>query len=84
MSNLTGEWYNGKVYPTQESPAGIQNGVNRVFTLAGPPMPGSLAMFLNGLYLTPVVDYTLVEGSATVTMTSAPALTDNLRAQYLK
>jgi hypothetical protein len=60
------------------------NGVNKTFTLTYPPLPNSLALYLNGMYLTPAVDYALVELTRVITMVVAPVSTDKLRAHYLR
>lgn len=67
--------------PVQETPTGVLNGVNLVFTLSFTPSPSaSLVVFLNGVEQVSGVDITVV--SATITYTVAPASTDNMRATY--
>lgn len=61
---------------------GVQNGVNRAFTI--PFTPPSVALLLvvwNGLLLTTPGDYTI--SGPTITLTQAPAATDNLAFIYL-
>lgn len=66
-----------------ETPAGILNGSNRIFTLAAVPNPdSSLALYWNGVFQSPGVDYTL--SGNTITFVSAVTLEsgDLLRASY--
>ena len=73
-----------------ETPGGVINGVNQVFTLAAAPSPAeSLVLFLNGSRLQVGVDYTL--SGTTITFTFAPGVGDPaqdatyiLRAYYLR
>jgi hypothetical protein len=83
MSLSSSTWYNPQILPTNEQPTGVIDGVNRVFTLAWPPVPSSLALYLNGMYLTPKVDYVLVESGGVITMATALSGADKLRACYL-
>lgn len=56
-----------------ETPVGVINGVNQVFTLSQIPNPtSSLYLFLNGVLQTNGVDYTL--SGLTITYTTAPGL----------
>jgi hypothetical protein len=82
--SLTGNWFSPQIYPTPETPAGLVNGSNRTFTLAHPPLPKSVMLFLNGLFMTYGTDYTVTEGTATITMAVAPTGGDKLRVQYLR
>lgn len=71
----------GGVGGWSESPSGSLNGTNTVFTLAAAPSPGSaLILALNGVVLRPGTDYTI--SGATITLTTAPASTNWLRAWY--
>lgn len=69
-------------YTGNETPAGIINGVNTVFTLARPPVPvADLQLFLNGVLQRPnTVDFTLA--GLTITMVVAPVVGDVLTAFY--
>jgi len=69
---------------TRETPTGTINGVNVTFSLAATPVVGSEQVFLNGLLLEPGAgnDYTI--SGATITMLTAPATGDRLKANYLK
>jgi hypothetical protein len=60
------------------------NGSTTVFTMAFTPSGDNLMLFLNGILQEPGAgnDYTL--SSATITMLTAPATGDRLRATYLK
>jgi hypothetical protein len=71
-------------YVNRETPTGTINGVNVTFTLANTPVAGTEQLFLNGLLLEPGAgnDYTI--SGATVTMLTAPATGDRLKACYLK
>lgn len=66
----------------QETPSGLINGSNTSYSLAQTPESASaVALYLDGLLLTQGTDYT-ISGTA-ITMTTAPALAQVLRAQYL-
>lgn len=64
-----------------EVPAGVQDGVNLVFTLAFTPFPGSTQVHRNGLREELGVSYT--ESGATLTFTTAPLSTDVLTVDYV-
>jgi hypothetical protein len=68
----------------RETPTGTINGANVTFTLAATPVAGTEELFLNGLLLEPGAgnDYTIA--GATITMLTAPATGDRLKARYLK
>lgn len=71
----------GGVGGWSEQPSGLMNGTNTTFTLASAPSPSAgLVLALNGLILRPGTDYSL--SGQTITLTSAPASTDWLRAWY--
>jgi hypothetical protein len=69
---------------TRETPTGAINGANTTFTLVATPVANSEQVFLNGLLLEPGAgnDYTI--SGATITMLTAPATGDRLKANYLK
>lgn len=68
-------------YSDAEVPGGTIDGMNRTFTLAYSPLGSSLALFLNGLYLTANSDYTL--NGQTVQFTGpVPQPGDTLIANY--
>ena len=71
----------GSTLVTGESPSGVQNGVNLVFTAAQSPMAGSMSVYRNGLRERNGVGYS-VSGS-TITFTTAPLSTDELTIDYL-
>lgn len=62
----------GSVTWASEAPAGAINGVNTVYTLSFTPFDAAtLEMYINGVFQSPGLDFTLV--GAVVTFTSAPA-----------
>jgi hypothetical protein len=66
-----------------ETPAGLVNGSNTVFTLANTPSPAtSLAVYRNGLFQTQTVDYAIWGNSITFASGSTPQLGDILTASY--
>ena len=67
---------------SNETPTGLINGSNKVFTLANSPSPaGSLKVFLNGAFQTAEgEDYTLV--TDTITFVNAPLSGSILRVFY--
>lgn len=68
----------------RETPSGSINGANVTFGLAATPVANTEEIFLNGLLLEPGAgnDYTI--SGATITMLTAPATGDRLKARYLK
>ncbi len=66
-----------------ESPTGTVDGLNATFTLAHPPVAGSLQLYLNGRYLVPTVDYTIAAAVLTMDDGSIPYGLDVLIATYL-
>lgn len=68
---------------TKETPSGSINGSNTAFTLAQTPLENeAVELFLDGLRLTEGVDFTLSVSS--ITMTTAPAIGQSLRATYIR
>ncbi len=64
-----------------ETPAGIIDGSNNIFTLTNTPATGSLQLFLNGMYQTGGgEDYTLA--GLTITFVNPPLSGSILRAFY--
>lgn len=61
-----------------EIPAGLVNGVNKVYALTGKPL-SNIQLFLNGNRTN---DFTIV--GQTITMTNPPQLGDDLLADYFK
>jgi hypothetical protein len=79
MSRLDGKSL--KKITTKEVPSGTINGSNVTFTLANIPQENeAVQLYLDGLFLVEGVDYSL--SSVTITMTTAPALGQSLRAAY--
>lgn len=69
------------------APTGTINGSNVTFTLPSTPQESgstepSVDLYLDGLYQTPGTDYTI--SGVTITMTTAPALGQSLRASYFQ
>jgi Avian adenovirus fibre, N-terminal len=69
---------------TRETPTGLVNGANTIFTLAATPTAGTEEVFLNGILQEPGAgnDYTIA--TSTITMLSAPLTGDRLRVNYRK
>ncbi|MCX6611782.1 MAG: hypothetical protein NTW74_13130 [Acidobacteria bacterium] len=66
-----------------ETPAGLINGSNLVFTLAAAPNPlASLELNRNGLRLSPSVDFTITGNTITFVSGAQPQVGDILRATY--
>lgn len=66
-----------------EAPSGTINGSNTSFTLSETPIENdAVELFLDGLYLTPTTDYSI--SGTTITMVTAPALGQTLRASYIQ
>jgi hypothetical protein len=63
---LFGSWHSS-VLCRQEAPAGAVDGVNAVFTLSRAPLPGSLSIYINGLFNT---THSII--AETVTFTAPP------------
>jgi hypothetical protein len=73
----------GTGFTDGETPAGLINGSNTVFTLANAPSPtGSLALYRNGLLQSLGLDYTLAANVITFASLSAPRSDDLLTASY--
>ena len=72
-------------FSSNETPAGLQNSVNTIFSLLhGIVEPGSLILVLNGLNLNIGLDYNLSGvTNQTITFTFAPKSTDIIRAWYV-
>jgi hypothetical protein len=68
-----------------ETPSGVLDGVNRVFTLSGTPAPAaSLQLYRNGLLQKLGIDFTLAVNTITFTTVSTPKSGDILLAMYRK
>ena len=66
-----------------ETPAGLINGSNLVFTLTATPNPSSsLELFRNGIRLSPTVDFTLSVNTVIFFSGAQPQAGDILRASY--
>ncbi len=69
-------------YADAETPGGAMDGVNTTFTLANTPLGSSLMLFLNGLYMTANLDYTLTGSSIQFVPGAIPQPGDTLIASY--
>jgi hypothetical protein len=70
-------------FADNEIPMGILNGINSSFTLADVPNPpSSLHVALNGVRLTPAIDYTLSGPVITFIGIDVPNAGDNILADY--
>jgi hypothetical protein len=75
--------YTGPGFVDGETPTGLVNGSNTVFSLASQPSPAtSLALYRNGVYLTQGLDYTLSADSITMLAGATPTTGDILKASY--
>jgi hypothetical protein len=79
------------VHVGNEIPGGAIDGANRVFALAHVPVPSSLQLFKNGLFMAQGAtdDYTLSGSTVTFTADQVPQAADangadKLRAFYIK
>lgn len=74
--------YLGSLF-VQETPSGAVDGVNAAFGLSVPPAdPASVLVYLNGIFQTQGVNYT-ISGQA-LTLAVPPAIGQTLSATYLK
>jgi hypothetical protein len=67
-----------------ESPGGLRNGLNTLFTTANTYASGSLQVFLNGQKLTATTDYTENDPQVNFSMAFAPLIADILTVSYIK
>lgn len=71
----------GAITYAQETPVGVVNSINTVFTLSNAPVSNSaLKVYLDGLILKQGTDYTVV--GVTITMTTAPLFGQTVYADY--
>ncbi len=71
------------IFVDMDSPAGVVNGVNLVFTLNQAPSPASsLHLFRNGILQRPAIDYVLNGNAITFLSVSTPQTGDQLAASY--
>ncbi|MEW6060351.1 MAG: hypothetical protein AB1600_00280 [Bacteroidota bacterium] len=84
LPNRAGVFILDTSYVAEEVPTGAINGSNTAFTLANPPVAGSVVLYLNGIRLRSGAgnDYTI--SGVNITMLYAPATGDVLLATYLK
>ena len=75
--------YTGPGFVDGETPSGMVNGSNTVFSLTSQPSPAtSLALYRNGVYLTQGLDYNLSANSITMLAGATPTTGDILKASY--
>ena len=69
---------------TRETPVGVIDGVNAVFTIANTPYAGTETVFLNGMMLEPGAgnDYQLV--GKDITLAAAPLTGDRVKVSYFR
>jgi hypothetical protein len=72
----------GDTFADAETPAGAVNGINNILTLAFSPVGSSMLLFRNGLYLTPMIDYTLAAQTITFVSGAIPQAGDTMTASY--
>ncbi len=66
-----------------ETPTGLINGSNQVFTLTATPLPSTtLALYLNGIYLSAGIDFTITGNTLSFISGVMPQSGDILRAFY--
>lgn len=63
-----------------ETPSGLVNDSNTVFTLASTPVVGSVKVYHNGVRIKVTEDYTI--SGTTITFVIAPATGDNILVDY--
>lgn len=68
----------------RETPAGLVNGVNTIFTLANTPLANSEEVYLNGILQEPGADNDYTISGNTITYLSPPLTGDRLRVSYRK
>ena len=66
-----------------ETPVGVKNGINKIFTVLSPYVLKSTALYINGLRLKINVAYT-ESNPAEITFDEAPYLIDELIIDYIK
>lgn len=71
-------------FVSRETPVGVVDGVNALYTLANTPYVGSESVFLNGMLQEPGVgnDYTIV--GKDITLAAAPQTGDRVRVTYFR
>ena len=71
------------IFVDMETPTGVVNGVNLVFTLNQAPSPStSLHLFRNGILQRPSLDYVINGNAVTFLSVSTPQTGDQLAASY--
>ena len=71
----------GAVNVYNETPSGIENGINKVFTTSLPFESGTTRLYLNGIRLKLGADYTET-GANQITYVEAPYSSDNIIIDY--
>lgn len=90
LDPVTGTWLlescasgSGYTEIRNEVPSGTVNGTNAFFAIANAPVSGSVNIYLNGLKMSPTIDYTISSYMITFTTGSIPQTGDILNADYL-
>ena len=76
-------WVSGAEAIT-ETPSGLVNGANKVFTVSSTPEAGSLHVYLNGLYQEAGASKDYVISGSDITFVDAPETDDIIIATYFK
>ena len=67
-------------YIFNEIPSGSIDGLNTIFSISSIPLLGTQAVYVNGILQKPIIDYTIV--GSTITLTSAPLIGDYILSNY--
>jgi len=77
--SLTGNWY-APIFCREETPTGV-DGVQQSFSISKGPIPGSVVVYLNGVFQTPGIDYNRT--GRTIVFIVAPPNGSALFVRYL-
>jgi len=69
---------------TRETPVGLVDGVNAVFTLANTPYAGTEMVFLNGMLMEPGASNDYELSGKDITLTAAPLTGDRVKVTYFR
>ncbi len=67
-------------FVTNETPTGLVNGINTIYTLANTPISGSEQLYISGLALSNPSDYTI--STNTITAVSPPLTGESIKVSY--
>jgi len=70
------------VFVDSETPSGTIDGTNVAFTLKAAPVTGTAHVYLNGLRMTPGVDYALTGATLIFAASQVPSLSSTLTVDY--